>query len=106
MPAEQTSFDIWTQLQRVIPICTTTDLDEETAYEVQAFLEDVESTPDLIVMFNARGWSVWSSEDMELSRSNSRTARGGDDVVLRMHLGRALRELMPRGEDGEAMELE
>jgi hypothetical protein len=105
MPAEQTSLDLWTQLQRVIPICTTADLDEEAADEVQTFLEEVAATPDLIILFDARGRSVWSSADMESSRGDTRAARGGDDVVLRMHLGRALRELMPRGEDGEAMEL-
>lgn len=105
MPAEQTFFDLWTQLQRVVPICTTADLDEEAADEVRTFLEDVAVTPDLIVLFDARGRGVWSSVDMELPRGSSRTARGGYNVVLRMHLGRALRELMPRIEDGEAMDL-
>lgn len=104
MPAEQTFFDLWTQLQRLVPICTTADLDEEAADEVRTFLEDVAATPDLIVLFDARGRGVWSSA--ELPRVNSRAEGGGGyDVVLRMHLVRALRELMPRNEDGEAMEL-
>ena len=92
MPAEQTSFDLWTHLQRVIPICTTADLDEEAADEVRTFLEleEVAATPDLIILFDARGRSVWSSVDTELSRGDSRAARGGDDVVFRMHLSRAL----------------
>lgn len=103
MPAEQTSFDLWSSIQRVVPICTTADLDEEAADEVRTFLEDMEATPDLIILFDARGRSVWSS--LELPRGRSRTDPEGDDLVLRMHLGRALRELMPRGEEGEAMEL-
>jgi len=105
MPAEQTSFDLWSSFQRVVPICTTADLDEEAADEVRAFLEDVAATPDLIVLFDARGRSVWSSE--ELPRGSSRT-EGGDAAVLRMHLGRALREMMSADgrEGGEAMDLE
>lgn len=102
MPAEQISFDLWTQFQRVVPICTTADLDEEAADEVRAFLEEVELAQDLLVLFDARGRHVWSSVD--LPRAGSRT---GLDVVvvLRMHLGRALRGMMPRGEDGEAMDM-
>lgn len=103
MPAEQTSFDLWSQSQRFIPICTTADLDEEAGDEVRTFLEDVAATPDVVVLFDARGRSVWSSVD--LPRTGSRT-EASDAVVLRMQLCRVLREMMPRGEDGEAMELE
>ena len=105
MPAEQTSFDLWSAFQRVIPICTTSDLDEEAADEVRTFLEEVALAPDLVVLFDARGRSVWSSED--LPRGSSRM-EGGDATVLRMHLCRALREMMPADEreGGEAMDLE
>ena len=58
MPAEQPCFDLWASFQRVIPICTTADLDEEAAGELRAFLEDVAATPDLLVLFDARGRSV------------------------------------------------
>lgn len=102
MPADQPSFDLWTEYQRAIPICTTTNLDEEAADEVRTFLEDVAATPDLIILFDARGRSVWSS--VELPRGGART-QGGDDALLRSCLGRALREMMPGREDGEAMEL-
>lgn len=104
MPAEQTSFDLWNQFQRVIPICTTADLDEEAADELRAFLEDVASTPDLLVLFDARGRSVWSSADLPLGGERM---DGGDSDVLRKHLGQALGEMMRAGEreDGEAMEL-
>ena len=102
MPAEQTSFDLWTQYQRVIPICTTADLDEEAGDEVRSFLEDVESTPDVVVLFDARGKSVWSS--VALPRGSSRTEKDGA-TFLRMHLCRVLRGMMPTVEDGEAMEL-
>jgi hypothetical protein len=102
MPAEQTSFDLWNQLQRVVPICTAADLDEEAGDEVRAFLDEVVETPDLIVLFDARGRSVWSS--VELPQVSSRTE--WDDVaVLRMHLCRALRGMMLGREDGEAMDL-
>lgn len=103
MPAEQTSFGLWTRFQRVVPICTTAGLDEEAGDEVRTFLEDVASTPDVINLFDAKGRSVWSSG--ELPRGSSRTD-ASDAVVLRMHLCRALRQMMPREEDGEAMELE
>ena len=102
MPAEQDSFGSWTQFQRLVPICTTADLDEEAADEVRTFLEDVASTPDVIVLFDAKGRGVWSSG--ELPRTGPRT-EASDAVVLRMHLGRVLRGMMPRGEDGEAMDL-
>ena len=102
MPAEQPCFDLWNQFQRIIPICTTADLDEEAGDEVHAFLNHVESTPDLIVLFDERGLSVWSSE--ELPRDRERT-EGADAAVLRMCLCRALREMMPGRERGEAMEL-
>lgn len=102
MPAEQTSFDLWGQFQRVIPICTTADLDEEAGDEVQAFLENVESTPDLIVLFDARGLSVWSSVELPRDREQ---AEGDDAAVLRMYLCQALRQMRPGREDGEAMEL-
>lgn len=104
MPAEQTSFDLWSSFQRVIPICTTADLDEEAAYEVRAFLDEVAATPDLIVLFDARGRSVWSS--LELPGGRSRTeGGGGGDIMLRVQLGRALREMVPKEEPGEMMEL-
>jgi hypothetical protein len=106
MPAEQTSFDLWTPFQRAVPICTTADLDEEAADEVRAFLEEVAATLDLIGLFDANGWGVWSS--VELPRGSSRT-EGEGDAVLRVQLGQALREMnqmVPGREDGEAMELE
>jgi hypothetical protein len=103
MPAEQTSLDLWNQLQRVVPICTAADLDEEAGDEVRAFLDEVVATPDLIILFDARGRSVWSS--VELPQVSSRMEWDGA-AVLRMCLGRALREMMVRGEDGEAMDLE
>lgn len=103
MPAEQTSFDLWTEFQRVIPICTTVDLDEEAAYEVQAFLDELATTPDLIVLFDARGRGVWSS--LELPRAARRMDGCVDDVELRTHLGRVLRGMVLREENGEAMEL-
>jgi len=102
MPAEQPPFDLWTGFQRVIPICTTADLDEEAADELRAFLEDVAVTPDLIILFDARGRSVWSS--VELPRGGA-PMEGGEDALLRICLGRVLREMMPGREDGEAMEL-
>jgi hypothetical protein len=103
MPAEQTSTDLWTHCQRVIPILTTIDLDEEAADDVRTFLNDVASTPDVVVLFDARGRSVWSSLDLSFS-SRSRT-EWNEATVLRAHLGRALRVLVPRTEDGEAMDL-
>ena len=105
MPAEQTSFDLWSSFQRVIPICTTADLDEEAADEVRTFLEDVAATPNLIVLFDAGERGVWSS--VELPRGGERMERG-DDALLRMCLCRAPRDMMParRREDGEATELE
>jgi hypothetical protein len=81
-------------------------LDEEAADEVRAFLEEVAATRDLIVLFDAKGWGVWSS--VELPRGSSRT-EGEGDAVLRVQLGQALREMnqmVPGREDGEAMELE
>ena len=101
MPAEQTSTDVWASYQRAIPIFTTVDLDEEAADDVRTFLDEVASTPDVIVLFDAKGCSVWSSSD---SSYRSRT-EWDDPAVLRMHLCRALRSLMPRMEDGEAMDL-
>lgn len=105
MPAEQTSFDKWSHFQRVIPICTTAHLDEEAADEVRSFLEDVVATPDLIVLFDARGKGLWSSVDLPQVGSRMEWDGAGTDV-LRMCLCRALRGMMARGEDGEAMELE
>lgn len=104
MPAEQPSFNPWTSSQRLVPICTTADLDEEAAGELRAFLEDVAATPDLLVLFDARGRSVWSSVDSPL---RGEQMDGGGSTVLRKHLGRALGGMMPAGgrEDGEAMEL-
>jgi len=103
MPTEQTSTDLWTYCQRVIPILTTTDLDEEAADEVRTFLDDVASTPDVVVLFDAQCRSVWSSLDLSFP-SRSRTV-WDEATVLRAHLGRALRMLVPRTEDGEAMDL-
>lgn len=101
MPAEQTSTDLWTSYQRAIPIFTTAELDEEAADDVLSFLDEVASTPDVIVLFDAKGRSVWSSSDLSY---HSRTEWDGS-AVLRMHLRGALRSLMPRMEDGEAMDL-
>jgi hypothetical protein len=101
MPAEQTSTDLWTHCQRVIPILTTVDLDEEAADEIRTFLDDVAATPDMVILFDAKGRSVWSSLDL-----SSRSRTGWDEAtILRAHLSRALRELVPRTEDGEAMDL-
>ena len=69
---------------------------------MQTFLEEVAETPDLVVLFDARGRSVWSSKEVPLGRGGE----GGDTAVLRLGLGRALRGM--RGEEGyggEAMEL-
>lgn len=102
MPAEQTSTDLWASCKRAVPIVTTADLDEEAANEVQTFLEEVASTPDLIVLFNASGKSIWSSEDLPLQ---SQTAWDGA-TTLRMHLSRALQNLLPHQREGEAMDIE
>lgn len=104
MPAEQPFFDLWVSFQRVIPICTTADLDDEAADELRVFLEDVVATPDLLVLFDARGRGVWSSVDLPLGGERT---EGGDAAVLRKHLGRALGQLTVAGGrgDAEAMEL-
>ena len=62
-------------------------------------MNEVGSTPDVIVLFDAKGRSVWSSSDLSY---HSRTEWNGS-AVLRMHLCRALRSLMPRMEDAEAI---
>lgn len=101
MPAEQTSTDLWTALQRTVPIFTTADLDEEAADEVRTFVDDVTSTPDLIVLFDASGRSIWSSEDLPLQLQTE-----WDSVTaLRTHLSRALQSLLPREREREAMDL-
>jgi hypothetical protein len=102
MPAEQTSLDLWTSFQRVVTICTTTDLDEEAADEVRTFLNEVAATPDLIVLFDARGRSVWSS--VELPQVGLRAEWDGA-TILRMHLCRVLMEMVPGRDGGDAMEL-
>jgi hypothetical protein len=103
MPAEQTSTTLWTEFKRAIPILTTSDLDEEAADEVQTFLNSVVSTPDLIILFDAKGKSVWSSIDLPL-----KTEWDGA-TVLRRHLSRALKDPRPvgggGGGEGEAMDL-
>jgi hypothetical protein len=98
MPADQTSTSYWAEYQRVIPIFTTNDLDEEAADEVRNFLNDidVETTPDSVALFDAKGMSLWSSGEMGLE---------GDGVsVVHRELNRALRGPRSSGE-GEAMDL-
>lgn len=101
MPAEQTSTDLWTACKRAVPIFATVDLDEEAADEVQTFLEEVTSTPDSIVLFNASGKSIWSSEDLPLQ---PQTAWDGA-TTLRMHLSQALQNCLPCQREGEAMDM-
>jgi hypothetical protein len=103
MPAAQTSTTLWAEFQRAIPILTTADLDEEAADEVQTFLNGVASTPDLIVLFDAKGKSMWSSVDLPFSLREQKEWDGA--TVLRRCLGRALREGWSVGGGGEAMDL-
>lgn len=109
MPATQTSTTFWAPFQRAIPIFTPADLDEEAADEVHTFLDSVTSTPDLIVLFDPAGRSLWSSADLPLHLSPQ--MEGDSATVLRRHLSRALqkpqqaREFMLEGDGGEAMDL-
>jgi hypothetical protein len=105
MPAEQSSTLLWAEFKRAIPILTTADLDEEAADEVQTFLNNVSSTPDLIVLFDSTGQSIWSSMDLPLQSQTEWDSA----TVLRRHLSQALRSpkqsVGQRREEGEAMDL-
>jgi hypothetical protein len=105
MPAEQTSTTLWAEFKRAIPILTTSDLDEEAADELRTFLNNVSSTPDLVVLFDAKGRSVWSSEDLPFSLRQQK--EWDSATVLRRCLSRAVREAWPvgGGGQGEAMDL-
>ena len=84
MPAGQSDTSFWKSLQRTVPIVTPDDLDEETAYDLWAFLSAPSLEPDAIVLIESSGRCVWTSAELELS--------SGVDAA--MGLGVALRRAL------------
>lgn len=103
MPSEQTDTSFWVHQQRIVPIFTTADLedDEEASDEVREFLgERLPSAPaDCVVLLTAEGRGLWTSGEV-----SSAGIEGSNDGLVK-----ALKDLESSDEgfqDWEEMEME
>lgn len=74
MPPGQANISYWQALQRVIPIVTPDDLDEEAAYNLSTFMASLEAASDVIALLDSTGRCIWTSVELDNEGSDSTTA--------------------------------
>jgi len=70
MPPGQADTTYWQSLQRIVPIVTPDDVNEETAYDLSTFMASLNPSSDVITLLDPSGRCTWTSDELDHTGSD------------------------------------